>query len=220
MTTHVARITRSYQDLSELISNWATTATQILVYQHDPDEEVKKTHCHFLIQDCSIGQEGLKKRIKHLIRLHGNEDWSFSEPYETTDKYVTYMTKGTLQPSYNKGFSPEFLELRKSSWISPPGKQAPPAAIVKSAEDLSLNALYQQYLNDVLGDDVAALGTQLTIDHFRGPSLSWWRKRNGGLLPQTSTYKRFLTSLYMEYMDLKRIAYSQTHEDIIKTFYA
>lgn len=219
MTTHVARITRSYQDISELITNWSSTATQVLVYEHASDEEIKKTHCHLLIIDCEIGQEGLKKRARDY-NFSGNKDWSFSNPHSDTDKYVTYMTKGTLQPSYNKGFSPEFLELRKSSWISPPGEQAQPAAVIKPAEDHSLNALYQQYLNDVLGDDVAALGNQLTIDHFRGPSLSWWRKRNGGLLPQTSTYKRFLTSLYMEYMDLKRIAYSQTHEDIIKTFYA
>ena len=224
MTTHVARITRSYQDISELIANWATTAEHMLVYEHAADEEIKKTHCHILMVNCTMGQEGLKKRAKTMgFNFSGNKDWSFTDPLNDIDKYITYMTKGCLFHAFNKCYSTEFLEERKAAWVSPPSSSGPPQVARPEAADKppgkTMDDLYDSYAQDILGDDITKFADHLTVDHFRGPSLQWWRKRTR-LLPQASTYKRFLATLYLDYLDLKRKPYDQPVEDQIMKVYA
>lgn len=125
MNTHACRISRDYSELKELIANWTTVCSKLLVYQHPADEEVKKTHCHFLMEGCRIGQEGLRKRVKTIIQLYGNDDWSFvQKEYDgQVERYIIYMTKGHLDPVYNVGYCPVYLEECRK--VGDPGRKLP-----------------------------------------------------------------------------------------------
>lgn len=223
---YAVRITRSYKDLELLITDWAQVSERVVVYQHDPDAEVKKTHVHILIQGCSLGTSaGLVKRALKHVPLKGNQDWSFRpEEYENDpDKYITYMTKGNLQSVYNKGYTPEYLEERRVLWKD---FTKPSAEICVQKEPQTkppakdtLSDLYQTYCDEIL-ENVSTMGLHLTIRDFRSASIAFWRKRNGGLLPQTSTYKRFITSVFLEYRDLKRLPLCEETLNEIELKYA
>jgi len=173
--------------------------------------------------------EGLKKRIKKHHNFHGNSDWSTSaKHYENTDTYITYMTKGILDPVWNYNHSTNHLNALKLLWVNvaatpSPLRHAAQAASLgeapRVASTLTLNEQYQAYLDELL-EHVSTMSPNLTLDSFRGPSLLYWRKRNGGLLPQTSTYKRFLASLYLEYRDHKRLPLAEEAIQDISKFYA
>jgi len=173
---------------------------------------------------CVIGQEGLKKRALKLLPLKGNQDWSFrpDEYFNDAQRYITYMSKGRLFPVYTKEFDPNEIERLRGLWEDP----KPPAETrVQETKKETLPAkdtlqdLYQTYLDEIL-ENVATMSPHLTIKDFRAPSIAFWRKRNGGLLPQTSTYKRFLTSLYLEYRDLKRLPLCENTLNDIELKYA
>lgn len=204
---HVCRITRPADQLSDLFATWAKVSGQVLAYQHDADDKVKTTHCHVLIQGCKIGQEGLRKRALKILTLYGNEDWSFAQDeFDATKNPIRYMTKGKYDPVYNKGYHELLIQSEKAAWIDHDKKPEPQIIHQipdKIKEDTSLQAVYLQYEDDILGNDISKLADNLTIDYFRGPSIKWWRKRCR-LMPVSSTYKRFLVSVYLEYKDLKR----------------
>jgi len=225
--TIALRISRAFNDISGII-NVMEDVPNVLVYQHDPDEDVKRIHCHFLIQQSPIDKEGLKKRILKLYKFHGNADWSVSpKEYESPDKYITYMSKGQLDPVFNKGYDTTHIGSLRALWqnaISAVSVLLPPQGVVTAVRGKTLNLQqnltdqYQAYLDELLVD-VSTMSPHLTLDSFRGPSLLYWRKRNGGLLPQTSTYKRFLASLYLEYRDHKRLPLAEEAIESIKNFY-
>jgi len=195
---------------------------KLIVYQHDSDEQIKKTHCHILIEECSIGVEGLKKRVQSF-NLKGNQDWSFRpEGYENDiDKYLTYMSKGKIAPAFNKGYEPSRLETVRGNWVEhkSPAKETPASEASARVQKDSLSDLYQTYCDEIL-ENVSSMGLHLTIRDFRSASIAFWRKRNGGLLPQTSTYKRFITSVFLEYRDLKRLPICEETLNEIELRYA
>jgi len=203
MNVHALRITRDYTSLTALVMDWAEVSGKCLVYQHDADEEVKATHCHFLIEQCEVKEGALIKRgLKH-IQLKGNNDWSFvqKEYNGNVEKYITYMTKGKLDPVYNKGYEPSYLEECKKRWVDYTQIQKEPKAL--SLVDKKETALIQQWLD--YKKECMPTGNyskHLELKDFRGISIAYWRKRNKGLMPTASTYKRFLVSLYLEYCEM------------------
>jgi len=205
MNNHACRISRSYDELKELITDWATVCDKLLVYQHPADEEIKKTHLHFLMEGCRIGEEGIKKRSKTFIKLHGNEDWSFSQKeYDgQVQKYIIYMTKGLYEPVYNKGYCLIDLEECKKAWIPPEKEMRHAPGMTATLVCKKETILIQQWLD--YKKECMPTGNfshHQELKDFRGVSISYWRKRNKGLMPTASTYKRFLVSLYLEYCDL------------------
>lgn len=221
---YAIRITRSYQDISGVIADWATVSHNLICYEHKADSEIKATHVHILIMGCTLGQEGLKKRALKYLPLKGNQDWSFrpDEYFNDAQRYITYMSKGQLVPVFTKEFDPMEIERLRALWVAP--KSPAEHCVQKSEKQESpakdtLSDLYQTYCDDIL-ENVATMGLHLTIKDFRGPSIAFWRKRNGGLLPQTSTYKRFLTSVYLEYRDLKRLPMCENTLNDIELKYA
>jgi len=206
MNVHALRISRDNTDLQQVFDDWAKVAGKLLVYRHDADEEVKTTHCHFLIEECSIGTaEGLRKRVKHL-GFSGNKDWAFTDPPttdESRDKYITYMTKGHLDPVYNKGYDPEYLEECKKKWVDYESPSAPKTAITVVV-DRKENALIQQWLEYQKYCMDRPLHGHMELNDFRGMSISYWKSKNKGLMPTASTYKRFLVSIYLHYCDTYR----------------
>ncbi len=123
------RISRSYDDIRE----WCQfKAERKIVFQHDADERVSRTHIHMLVMNCSIKPDTLKYRFKKLYGDIHKTDWSFATEFkdresgkmipvtpETSDKFITYMTKGHLVPVLSEGYDPfKVLELSQQ-WKDP-----------------------------------------------------------------------------------------------------
>lgn len=116
------RITAPFSDLSGMVRNWALKADKVLVYQHDDD----KVHIHVLMLGVSCDKERLKQIAKESrIVGGGNEFWSFKTKVkggiavspENSDRFITYMSKGKYDPSYNKGWDVEELARLKAAWV-------------------------------------------------------------------------------------------------------
>ena len=209
---YVCRITRSYNDISGLILDWSTTCEKLLVYQHPAGKSARtgktqKEHCHFLIQGCKIGLEGLKKRSKPIIKLSGNEDWSFSDKnYTDSEKYITYMTKGRYSPVFIKNYEVTQLDQLKNAWIEPVRVETPqlisPAPPPKDTV-VSIWAEYLVYMEKWF-KPLIAKDVSLGITQFqRKARLFWYNQSEHHLFPPGSQQKRFLTSIYYHYKVLQ-----------------
>lgn len=113
-----ARITRKYDDVFEWIDG--IKCKQIAVYEHEADEEVSRTHIHFLVIDSEVNVDALKTRYKKLYGGIEAKDWRFK--YDVNDnsgKFITYMSKGKLAPKLTKGYEVSEIEKCTSEWVEP-----------------------------------------------------------------------------------------------------
>ena len=124
---YAVRLRAPYADLATTVADWAMLAEKLLCYEH-PEEN--NQHCHFLLVGVRVTVETLKGHYRrHGLELRGAGQVSFKTTFknrtgvvlaiddETIPKYITYMSKGKYDPSYNKGYEPEFIEQCKSAWI-------------------------------------------------------------------------------------------------------
>lgn len=121
--THAIRITLPFEDCSGIISQWSDRSQRAIVYQHDADEKISKTHVHIGLYGCEVKAEQLKRLWKNCPGK-GNEFWSWKEEADEflpdgTNKYLTYMSKGKLAPVFVKNISNESVENSRLSWVEP-----------------------------------------------------------------------------------------------------
>jgi len=123
---HAIRVTLPYEDCKHVISQWADRCHDAIVYQHEADGEVSKTHVHIGLGGCEVGIEALKRMWKDAPGK-GNEFWSFKpwvrknkeQWYTTPDTYLVYMAKGALRPVYVKNISNDIVDKSRQSWVEP-----------------------------------------------------------------------------------------------------
>lgn len=113
---HAIRITLPYSDISGIIDLWSARSNEVVVYQHIADDEVSKTHVHLVLGGCEVKAEALKRMYPD--RGSGNEFWSW-KTWDNGDKFITYMTKGNLDPVYVKNITHDRLDKAKSAWVEP-----------------------------------------------------------------------------------------------------
>lgn len=111
-----ARITRPYSDLSGVVARWALRCERLVVYEHI-GEQTEKTHIHAAIYGAGCDKKTLKNDYSFL-QLKGNEDHSWKE-WDGVDTAITYMTKGSLDPKYVKGYTEGQMNDLKSKWTEP-----------------------------------------------------------------------------------------------------
>lgn len=118
------RITRSYDQLTEFITKLANSSKQLIVYEH----EASRVHIHGLVSECKVGKETLKNWIKDALdcKQFPKSDWSFitqdKQGNLVGDNFITYMSKGVLQPRFNKGYTDSLVEQYRLQW-KPVSKQ-------------------------------------------------------------------------------------------------
>lgn len=180
--SHAVRVTLPYADCSGVISIWASRCASAVVYQHDADEEVSKTHVHIGLGGCEVKEEALKRLWKNAPGK-GNEFWSW-KPWDGETKYLTYMTKGVLQPVFVKNISEDLLEKSRQEWAEPvkaatTGDQS--EFIIRKICD-SINV--KRYTNTI--DDVIEIGTLFNEVRKLTFKMLWAQHRR---VPHTSHYK-------------------------------
>lgn len=112
----VLRISRPYDQLREVFKG--LEAEFIVVYEHN---EASRVHIHALLKECPIQLLGLKRRIEKVVGKVSKTDWSFKTT-EITEQFITYMSKGKLDPVFVKGYTPERIASYRSAWIEPEKK--------------------------------------------------------------------------------------------------
>lgn len=116
------RVSLPFDRLDKVIEEWLNKVDGVVVYQHN---EANRIHCHFLLYNTKVS----KVRLKQLGLLHlpGNELqrnalWSWKQLGNTeADKqtYITYMSKGKLEPEVCVGIEWKEVERYKMMWIEP-----------------------------------------------------------------------------------------------------
>lgn len=116
------RITRSYDEAQEFC-HWLTDkCLQMIVYQHDADEQVSRTHIHIYVVGVNVTTQSIRNKLKQCFEGIFRSDFKLECQKEYDDKVITYMSKGCLQPSLIKGFSQELIQTRTAEWQEPERK--------------------------------------------------------------------------------------------------
>ena len=194
MNSYAPRLSVSYAEFEPVAQLWADICQQIVVYEHEADASVNRTHIHVLIIGSEVKAEQLKRIFKKTlpdIKASGNEFWKWESKFGTPDEsFITYMSKGHLRPKYLKNISEEIVEERRKQWKITTPSQAP-SAKYDEFEDLkkAYASTHDVYIQ--LGGAVP-----ITLDSVRKWTMSWYWRRDGRLPPATA-YKRNAGSLFV-----------------------
>jgi len=121
MPSYFVRITHAYEIVKPIVHLWAMRCDSMLVYEHSQDTGTAKgqTHVHIILVNTSVD----KKQLRNIaaatkIPVKGNENMSF-KAYDGATTTITYMSKGKIEPVYNKGYDSSAVEAAKSQWVEP-----------------------------------------------------------------------------------------------------
>lgn len=199
MFNHAIRITLPYEGCKDIISRWADRSVQVIVYQHDADEEVSKTHVHLGLYGCEVKSEALK-RMWADAPGKGNEFWSWKEATEDSGKYLTYMSKGTLRPVFVKNFSPDIVERSRQAWVEPvlgnDKSRDQSESVIREIMDYFKVSSKPDYYHD---DDTCEIGKEsleLLFDQVRSKAFKvlWAQQRKA---PHASYYKIIASTAFL-----------------------
>jgi len=115
MPKYAIRLHYPYDRLTDFFNRFDV----VVVYQHDADEEVSRTHVHALLE-ATISTDTMKNWVRKLVGHVEKTDWSFKTELQgqpVQDRFITYMSNGILEPKLVKGFTQEVIDNYKSQWI-------------------------------------------------------------------------------------------------------
>lgn len=110
------RVTRPCLDLVPFFEKLEERCDKYVFYQHDESLSVKRTHVHGLIVGCQVSTDTLKNWIKSAVGTVDKSDWSFVTK-DVNERFITYMTKGVLEPATVKGYSEEEINKYRKDWV-------------------------------------------------------------------------------------------------------
>lgn len=119
--SYAIRVSRAYDDVFDWVDG--LKAAKVAVYEHEADEDVKRTHIHLLLIDSAIKPDAMKAKFKKLYGEIDKTDWSFKSAAEgIADGFVTYMSKGKLAPKLTKGYTTDEIMKLTNEWKEPERK--------------------------------------------------------------------------------------------------
>lgn len=213
---YVCRLTLGYRDVARFIDEWSAKADRVLVYEHEKDEKVSQTHCHFLIEGCSVANERLKRIARVCFPdLSGNASWSWKKlDPQKKQEYMTYMSKGKLREKYSKNFSQEELERSRLAWVEPVlGNDKHPGSPKKHDEVTELfKSFVQKYgrVEDVRFGDILDMCRKHTMSDIYHKT---------GKLPFPGTYKQTAGTLYLRVIEECRSCMFEAALDELKNLW-
>lgn len=179
-------------------------------------------HCYIVTDyhDDKVTTE-LKKVQEIPTGMRGKKSIHFSHRYVAPthkDFPNTDFQKFTLgycaceeQLKFIKGFTSEEIKESVEYYFSlKPKKLETPVCAQKPAEDSpatnddSIQGKWLDYSVELM-KGITPLTEGLSYDYFRKKSWNYWKKKNNGLFPQMSTQKRFLQSIWAQYLDLNKL---------------
>lgn len=195
MNVICGRITREFRDVSGMLMLWAEQSTEYYVYEHSADEDINRTHVHFLFKGSKATVKNLKERKDYKdLKLertdHAYKDWDESKG----QSYITYMTKGSLEPKLTS--NNETCKLAKSQWKSSASVEADKKKKIKNSNDGEYDRLCEEF--DKNFEVGATLMSSDVLIYVRKWVLRYYYKKDG-ILPPVSKYKRYAASLFYRF---------------------
>lgn len=113
--SYALRITRTAKELEVFWERLSGVSLRLIVYEH----MAGRAHCHALVVGAGISTDTMKNWIKRALDVNTfpKGDWSFKGTDDNHEKYITYMSKGTLDPYMMKGYDQVGIDLCKSRWV-------------------------------------------------------------------------------------------------------
>lgn len=179
-------------------------------------DECEKTVRTHIVSTCQIPIVGRGK-------TNGYYCFKFNQYSRPSPEYV--CAEGDIRASkgYTKEALDEYIRKGKETYLTNKrDQQAGRLQIAPASEASGIKAvknvtdLYLEYIDEVIPKQ---LTKDFTVVELRSKSISWWRKRNAGLMPVTTTYKRFLVSAILELNELKKDAQLWAEVEIEKHGY-
>lgn len=112
------RITSPYDSLSQFVTKLKDNSDKLVIYEHD----ATRVHIHGLVTDCKVSTDTLNNWIKNALncKQFPKSDWSFitkdKQGNDVCDNFITYMSKGDLQPRFVNGYELDELEQYRMQW--------------------------------------------------------------------------------------------------------
>lgn len=113
------RISRLWNDTMDLITELDKYSKETIIYSHEADENVNRTHFHMFMFGVSRSEDTIRNYIRKYIE--DKSDWSFSKtcgkkPDVKPIDYdaISYGSKGRLDPVYIKNIPQEIIDDRKA----------------------------------------------------------------------------------------------------------
>jgi len=127
MRNFAFRVSSSYDETKEHLAAMYDLCEKVAVYQHDADEEIKRTHIHGLLIGCSKSEDTLRNRFfkgkyepaDHELKTKYDVKEGIEQvkrKYDVDEKYIIYMSKGVLDPMFLKVFTKEETDAYKAQW--------------------------------------------------------------------------------------------------------
>lgn len=131
MKNFAFRVTSSYDVTVEHLAPLYELCDKVAVYEHSQATKTARgnTHIHAVLIGCSKGEDTIRNRF--FKGKYQSADYELKTKYEVKvgimkvkrkydvdEKYVTYMSKGVLDPMFFKGFTQEEIDAYKAQWIS------------------------------------------------------------------------------------------------------
>lgn len=128
MVNYAIRIAMSYADASNnlIIQYLADRSDEAVFYEHSIATRTSngKTHIHGYLAGCTVGSKSIYSQLTKHGAPSGNAGRSCSETYgkepnvKPIDRgYITYSSKGRLEPCYVKGVSETEINNLKLEWV-------------------------------------------------------------------------------------------------------
>lgn len=109
---YAIRMTFKWSEVSVLFHD-LKEAKALVVYEH---MDGTRPHIHAYVEEMTITPQTMKNRLTRLLGFKPHKtDWSFKT--DADRKFITYMSKGHLQPSYVKNIDEAEIDGYRSQWI-------------------------------------------------------------------------------------------------------
>lgn len=112
MSNYKLRLTASFQDCSGVIQRFAEASSAVVVYQHS--ENCSRVHIHALVKEFTKSYDTAVNWMKQICP--DRADRQFCATYTVDkkkvpvdDSFISYMSKGSLEPVFVQGFSTEVI---------------------------------------------------------------------------------------------------------------
>lgn len=125
---YAVRISRSYDELEKFF-DMLSDQPLLVVFEHESDEDISRTHVHFLVET-DIPTDTLKYNVKKVLNVTSfpKTDWSFATQYKNDNgekipvdlDFITYMSKGNLSPKLFHGIDGSMIEEKIDAWVNKP----------------------------------------------------------------------------------------------------
>jgi len=115
---YAIRIAVPFADLDKFCDLIRSQCASCVIYEH----KASRVHIHGLIKDCKVSTDTLKNYVKRALNVttFPKTDWSFKTQYEggdVNDNFITYMSKGVLEPAFVYNFDDATIAMHKSKWV-------------------------------------------------------------------------------------------------------